>query len=134
MPFTLKAVHAYAMKLPGVSVGTSWGHRTWLVGDKGFIWERPLTRADLGRLGDEVPPSGDLLGVRTESLDVKDALLDMDLPGFFTIQHFNGFPAVLIELRKARAADVRMAIEQAYRAVAASAKRKRKPSKKPRRG
>jgi len=125
MPFTLAAAHACAMKLPDVTVGTSWGHRTWMVRGKGFIWERPFSKADLKRFGDTVPPSEPILGVRTESLDVKDALLAMELPGFFTIEHFNGYPAVLVELRKARAADVRMVIEQAHAAVAAS-----KPAKK----
>ena len=131
VPFTMDAVNACAMKLPDVTVGTSWGHRTWLVRKKGFIWERPLTKADIKRYGTTVPPSGPLLGVRTENLDAKDALLAMDLPGFFTIEHFNNYPAILIELRKARAADVRMAIEQAHRAVAASAPAKRRP-KRPR--
>ena len=132
MPFTLAAVHAYAMKLPDVTVGTRWAHRTWLIRDNGFIWERPLGKRDTERLieAGEVPPRDPILGVRTESLDVKDALLTMDLPGFFTIQHFNNYPAVLVELRKARAADVKMAIEQAYRAVAATAPAKRRTTKK----
>jgi hypothetical protein len=127
MPFTLDAVHTAAMKLPDVSVGMKWRHRTWLVNDKGFIWDRPLGKTDLERFGDAVPPSGPILAARVENLDAKDALLSMGLPGFFTIQHFNGYPAVLIELRKARAADVRMAIEQAYRVVAAS---RPKPAKR----
>lgn len=125
MPLTLESLHATAMKLPGVSVGTKWDTRTWLVGEKGFLWERPLRKSDLERLGDTPPPTNPIIAVSTDGLDAKDALLAMELPGFFTIQHFNNYPAVLIELRKARAADVRMAIEQAHSAIAAKASRRR---------
>jgi hypothetical protein len=139
MPFTLDQVHELATSLPDVTVGPKWGMRTWMVGGKGFAWERPLRKADLERLGDEPAPTGDILGVRTENLDAKDMLLAMELPGFFTIQHFNGYPAVLIALRKARAKDVRVAIEAAYQAMAAkrpkrgaaAAAAKKKPTKKP---
>jgi hypothetical protein len=134
MPLTLDAVHAAAMKLPGVAVATKWGNRTWVVHDKGFAWERPLRKADLERLGDAKPPTAPILAVRTEDLDAKDALLAMELPGFFTIQHFNNYAAVLIELRKARAADVRMAMEEAHRVLAAKAPRRKKraPTKRAR--
>lgn len=120
MPFTFDAVHACAMKLPEVSVGARWGNKTWLVGERGFAWVRPLGKRDVERLeqAGAYVPTGPILGVRTESLDAKDALLSMDLPGFFTIEHFNNYAAVLIELKKARAADVKMAIEQGYRAMA----------------
>ena len=121
---TMKAVDAFALSLPDATVGISWGQRTWMVGRKGFAWVRPFTKADLKRFGDETPPEGDILGVRVESLDAKDALLAMSLPGFFTIEHFNGFPAVLIALRKARVKDVRAAIADAHRCMT--------PTKKPR--
>jgi len=105
--------------LPGVSVGAKWGHKTWLVEDKGFAWQRPFSKADLKRFGDETPPTGDILAVRVENLDAKDALLEIAPPGFFTIPHFQGYAAVLIELRRARAKDVRAAVLEAYRTMAA---------------
>lgn len=130
MPLTFKDVAAIADELPGVTIGSKWNHKTWLVGDRGFIWERPLNKADLGRLGDTPPPQGDILGVRVENLDAKDALLAMDLPGFFTIEHFKNYPGLLIELRKARKKDLRAAIVDAHRVVTAMGpakpKRKRK--------
>lgn len=129
MPMTFDDVDELARSLPGVTVGARWGNRTWMVNEKGFAWHRPLSKADLKRLGDETPPAGEILAVTVESLDAKDALLEMGLPGFFTIAHFNGYPAVLIALRKARANDVRAAIRDAYRAVAARARRRRSGAK-----
>jgi hypothetical protein len=116
---TFADIHAFARRLPGVTVGTSWGHRTWMVGKRAFAWERPFTKADVRRFGDETPPAGEILGVRVESLEAKDALLEIAPPGFFTIPHFQGYPALLIALRKARARDVRAAIEDAHAAVTA---------------
>lgn len=133
MGLTFDDVHALASALPGVSVGAKWGKRTWMVGDKGFVWERPLSKADLARYGDETPPSGQLLAVWTGTLDAKDALLAIGLPGFFTIPHFNNYPAVLVALQEARKKDVRAVIADAYRAVAvaAAAKSARRAKKAP---
>lgn len=123
---TFDDVDELATGLPGVVVGAKWGNRTWMVGDKGFAWQRPFSKADLARFGDETPPAGEILAVRVESLDAKDALLAMEPPGFFTIPHFNGYAAVLIALRKARAKDVRAAIVDAFQVVASTL-----PAKKP---
>jgi hypothetical protein len=119
MPMKLAEVNAFARSLPRVTVGVRHGNKTWSVGDKVFAWERPFSKADLKRFGDETPPSGDILAVRVAGLDAKDGLLEMALPGFFTIPHFNGYAAVLIELRKARKKDVCGALEHGYQAMAA---------------
>ena len=89
---TFADVDTFAMSLPGVTVVTKWGHRTWMVGDRGFAWQRPFSKADLKRFGEETPPAGEILAVRVESLDAKDALLEIGPPGFFTIPHFEGYP------------------------------------------
>lgn len=115
---TLDDAAAIAAGLPGVVVGTKWNKRTWMVGERGFAWQRPFSKADLKRYGDETPPSGEIFAVSVANLDEKDALLAIGLPGFFTIPHFNGFPAVLIELRLARTADVRAVIVDGWRTVA----------------
>ena len=115
---TFADVDTFAMSLPGVTVATKWGHRTWMVGDRGFAWQRPFSKADLKRFGDETPPAGDIFAVKVENLDSKDALLAIAPPGFFTIPHFNGYAAVLIALRSARVTDVKAAILAAWRTVA----------------
>ncbi|MDX2086659.1 MAG: hypothetical protein SFX73_02360 [Kofleriaceae bacterium] len=107
---TIDDVAAFAGSLPDVTVGTKWGRHTWLVDDRAFAWHRAFSKADLKRFGEERPPAGDILAVRVENLDAKDALLSMALPGFFTIPHFNGYAAVLIALRAARKRDVRAAV------------------------
>lgn len=116
---TFADVDRFAMGLPGVTVATKWGHRTWMVGDRGFAWQRQFSKADLERFGDETPPAGEILAVRVESLEAKDGLLEIGLPGFFTIPHFQGYPGLLIALRKARARDVRAALDGAHAAMAA---------------
>ena len=132
----LDAVAEFVGKLAGVTVGMKWSNRTWMVGDRGFAWQRAFSKADLKRFGDETPPAGDILAVIVENLDAKDALLAMELPGFFTIPHFNGYAAVLIALRTARAADVRAALTGAWRTAGEAkpktrARRPNKPARKP---
>jgi hypothetical protein len=124
---TLDDVDKLAAGLAGVTVGVKWGHRTWMVGGKGFAWQRPFSKADLKRFGDEPPPQGEILAVRVDSLDAKEALLAIAPPGFFTIPHFDGYAGLLIALRQARAKDVRAAILDAFRAISAEAVEARKP-------
>lgn len=115
----LDEVAAFVSSLPGVEVGTRWGNRTWTVGGRGFAWQRPFSKADLARFGDAAPPAGDIVAIMVESLDAKDALIAIGPRGFFTIPHFNGYPAVLVALRAARARDVKAALIAAHRAIAA---------------
>ena len=96
---TLDDVERLVAALPETEETTRHGHRTWAVGGKGYAWERPFSKADLKRFGDETPPDGPILAVRVEDLGEKEALLAARAAdGFFTIPHFDNYAAVLIEL------------------------------------
>src|SRR5918992_3745336 len=95
---TLEDVERLVAELPETKVGERYGNRTWMVGGKAFAGERPFSKADLKRFGDETPPDGPILAVRVEDLGEKEAVLAGAQRGFFTIPHFDGFAAVLIQL------------------------------------
>ena len=57
-----------------------------------------VQKADLRRFGDETPPEGPILAVRVEDLGEKEAVLAANPGPFFTIPHFDGYSAVLIQL------------------------------------
>jgi hypothetical protein len=105
---------AIALALPGVTEGLRYGNPCWQVGGKAFAWERPLTKADIKRYGDQPVPTGPLLGVTTGDLGEKEAVLAASSPGVFTIPHFDGYAAVLVELRAVRKTDLRELITDAW--------------------
>jgi hypothetical protein len=92
-------VRRIALRLPETSEQSRHGHSSWCVRDKGFVWERPLRPADVRALGDAAP-DGAILGARVEHLGAKEALLADDPSVYFTTPHFDGFPAVLVQLEK----------------------------------
>jgi hypothetical protein len=96
---TWEDVRRIALALPETSERGSWGSPQWRVKDKGFVWERPLRRADLDALGDDAP-DGPILGVRVADVGVKEALVADDPAVFFTTPHFDGYPAVLVRLER----------------------------------
>jgi hypothetical protein len=61
------------------------------------LWERPLRSGDFSAPASEAP-DGDILGARVEHESAKQALLQSAPDIYFTIPHFDGYPAVLVRL------------------------------------
>jgi hypothetical protein len=118
---TFADVEQIIADLPEVTEGARFGHRTWFVTDKAFAWERPYSKADLKRFGDETPPDGDILAVNVEDLEEKEAVLAAGRRGIFTIEHFANYPAVLVQLRVVGKRVLRDAIVDAWLAAAPAA-------------
>lgn len=115
---TIADVEKAVARLPEVTEGERYGHRTWFVGGKAFAWERSYSQADIKRFGDEVPPDGPILAVRTADLGEKEALLAAHPGMLFTIEHFDGYSAVLVHLKKTSVKVLRETIEDGWLAVA----------------
>lgn len=99
-PATPDDVDEICLALPEVELGTSWGDRpTYKVprGEKGkgFLLYRAPGRTAIDPATGE--PFDDLLVITTPTEAEKQALVDdPDLP-FFTIDHFRGYSAVLVQ-------------------------------------
>ena len=106
-------VRRIALALPETSERLSHGHPAWRVKDKGFVWDRPLRKSDLEALG-EGAPSGPILGARVEHLVAKEALLADNPDVFFTTPHFDGYPAVLVQLDRISLDDLNEVIVEAW--------------------
>jgi hypothetical protein len=115
---TYEDVARTALALPEVTQGERHGNKTWFVAGKAFAWERPFSKADLRRFGDETPPTGPILAVRVEDLGEKEAVLAANPEAFFTIPHFDGYSAVLIELPAVSEKALREAITDGWLACA----------------
>jgi hypothetical protein len=111
-------VRRTALSLPETSERVSRDLCQWRVKDKGFVWERPLRRSDLEALGDAAP-EGPILGVWVEHLGAKEAILASDETGTcFTTPHFDGYPAILVQLDKIADDELEELIVEAWLAKA----------------
>ena len=93
---TPQDVDDICLSLPEVELGTSWGDNpTYKVRGKGFLMHRPPGQTAID------PATGeqytDLLVIQVPSESEKRALVDDDRLPFFTIDHFKGYNAVLVQ-------------------------------------
>jgi hypothetical protein len=114
---TWEDVRRLALALPETDERESRGSRQWRVKDKLFVWERPLRGTDIAALGDAAP-DGAILGARVEHLGAKEALLADDSGVYFTTPHFDGYPAILIELDHISVAELEEVTVEAWLARA----------------
>lgn len=110
-------VRELALALPETSEHVSRGNAQWKVRAKGFVWERPLRRADLESLG-IAEQEGPVLGAKTEDEAVKLALVSEDPAVFFTTPHFDGYAAVLVRLDRISRRRLDELVAEAWAAVA----------------
>ncbi len=118
---SLDEAAAMAMELPEVEQGDQHDRLSWSVAGKTFAWERAFSKADIKRFGDSPAPDGPILAVRVEDLGEKEAVLAANHKGFFTIPHFNGYAAVLIQLKVVGKRALREAMVDAWLACAPTA-------------
>ena len=110
---TWEDVRRIALSLPQTSERTSRDNAQWRVKDKLFVWERPLRRSDLEALG-ESAPRGPILGARVEHELEKQVLIQNDPGVFFTTPHFDGYPAILVQLEKISLEELQEVIVEAW--------------------
>jgi hypothetical protein len=115
---TLGDVARIASDLPEVIQGERHGNSTWSVAGKAFAWERPFSQADIRRFGGVDPPDGPILAVRVDDLVEKEAVLAGEPGAFFPIPHFDGYPAILIQLKKVSRSALRGAMIDGWLACA----------------
>jgi hypothetical protein len=106
-------VRRFALSLPETDERVSRDNSQWRVKEKLFVWERPLRKSDLEALGDAAP-DGPVLGARVEHEVAKEALIADDPEVFFTTPHFDGYPAVLVQLDKISVEDLQEVVIEAW--------------------
>lgn len=108
----------FITELPGTTEGLRFRHVTWFVDGAPFVWDRPFSKADLKRFGDQTPPEGPILALRVDDLLEKEVVLADTSEAVFTIPHFEGFAAVLVQLSAVDRDELRELVVGAWAACA----------------
>ncbi len=101
---TIEDVAEIALTFPGVEEGKSYGTRAWRVGKKFMM--RAKERMD------------DVLVVGVDNLDEKELLLEQAPDLYFTTDHYNGYPALLLRVNKMSKRELKVFIELSWRRAA----------------
>jgi hypothetical protein len=122
---SLDDVARMAAELPEVVEIDRHGNRAWALPGTGrrggatvFAWERQFSKADIRRYGAETPPEGPILAIRVADLHEKEAVLAANPAAFFTIPHFDGYAAVLVQLDEVSGPALREALLDGWLACA----------------
>lgn len=111
---TLDDVRRVALALPETEERGSYGGApSWHVRGKGFVWERPLSRAEQDALG-RAAPTGGVIGVRVADLEAKESLLAAEPDVAFTTPHFDGHCVVLVRLTAVGLEELRELVTDAW--------------------
>lgn len=102
-----------ATAMPGASEELRREMRFWSVNKTLFVWERPLRKADLAALG-LAEQEGPVLGARVPDEGAKLALIADNPAVYFTIPHFDGYPAILVRLDEIDLAGLEELIVEAW--------------------
>lgn len=110
---TWAALERWALDLPETTSTPSYGGAPALrVNKKMFA----RLRGEMAEHMDELTgaPYGEVLMVGVADLGAKEALLASDAEAYFTIAHYDGYPAVLVRLARADGAEVRELLVEAW--------------------
>ncbi|NUR05428.1 MAG: MmcQ/YjbR family DNA-binding protein [Nocardioidaceae bacterium] len=110
---TFADLERYVLTFPETTSGPSYGGAPALrVNKKMFARLRGEMADDVDDLTGE--PYGEVLMVGVDDLGAKDAVLSSGDRAYFTVSHYDGYPAVLVRLRFADETEVRELLVEAW--------------------
>jgi hypothetical protein len=112
---TWEDLRAIAGRLPELEEQA--GRMELRVRGKPVAWDRPLRKVDLQALGDAAP-KGTIIGIRTPDVGEQQALLQSGPDAVFITPHFEGYPAVLVELDRIPVDELEELVTEAWLAQA----------------